>query len=81
MRQHNVKPPSILLVEEVAANASKYVWFRPRLNSPAAITRPSAIIAPEIAIRDHKSKIKTGEKKSRMENNTDDLQQHCRHDW
>jgi len=59
MRQHNVKPPSILLVEEVAANASKYVWFRPRLNSPAAITRPSAIIAPEIAIRDHKSKIKT----------------------
>jgi hypothetical protein len=50
MRQHNVKPPSILSVEEVAANASKYVWFRPRLNSPAAITRPSAIIAPEIAI-------------------------------
>jgi hypothetical protein len=38
------------LVEEVAANASKYAWFRPRLNSPAAITRPSAIIAPEIAI-------------------------------
>jgi hypothetical protein len=38
------------LVEEVAANASKYVWFRPRLNSTAAITPPSAIIAPEIAI-------------------------------
>lgn len=49
-RQQKVKPPSILLVGEVAQYAGRFEWFRSHRDSAVAIASSSANIALGVAI-------------------------------